>query len=52
MASVPEALDANIKPVLMMAEQKELEGLAGAAKKWDAHSFGEAFGYCSEEAEG
>jgi hypothetical protein len=74
------AQDANAKPVLTMAEQKELEELRAQdqleikalkqelqrkekamaemaallvlRKKWEAHSIGEAFSYCSEDAEG
>jgi transposase len=74
------AQDANAKPVLTMAEQKELEkrraqdqreikalkkelqrkekamaemaALLVLRKQWEAYSFGEAFGYSSEDAEG
>ena len=33
LASLPEALDANAKPVLTMAEQKELEKLRAQAQR-------------------
>jgi transposase len=51
------AQDANAKPVLSMAEQKEkamaeMAALLVLQKKWDAYSCGEACGNCSEDAEG
>jgi hypothetical protein len=30
----------------------EMAALLVLRKKWEAHSFGEAFGYCSEDKEG
>jgi len=47
----------RLKPLKKELQRKE-KAMAEAAellvlrKKWETHSIGEAFGYCSEDAEG